>query len=856
MKPTLILTALALMLAPFVMADPCGMVPPIHRGSEPAPMLERQGLQKTYVFYKDGVETFAVMPGFTGNVKDFGMLIPVPSIPSLRKIADDTFAHIAAAIDPPEIEVYVGDAPWLEMSGGLGEVMKNSAALTTGMDDADHAIRLVKEEAVGQYQVAVLEAGSANALKIWMTDNDYMFPEGMDGVCNDYIKAKWLFVAIKAKVNAKSSVEPQPGMGDINPDRPAGSAFDGNVQGMAFRFKTDKLVVPMRLSSYNAGETRNVVYVLSDQASTIKGIDKKFVRRQISGEQLYLNLTQPLPLRIYGGGYEDIDASELADIEAQRDQTPHNGLARELFAGDLLALRTGLLELEFETREKQLLKISERLDLRGAEMDMLHRGALAGETQTDYDAALVDLLGMTLTVIDGDFQRKLLRRDNLYFASYEMPKKRNNAVSYDAVTNGSSWDRGGKRWVNETRNTAVLASAREILTHDKIPARKDAIKEAEKAGAPIHNPLAAIESNSLPWYFFVLIGAAVLGTGVLIGLRKKKGGTAALILLALFITASNSEAGEAAPPPTNDQLAVLGDPKTAEDALSKLIANKDIRLLELEARSGRNTLSQGWAIVGLSEIGSPECLDALIEIENDDKQNKLIRCWAMGGLVQATNDYEGLIKLAEKAVTYPAITKPLAKRLLANSEGQSARDLIALSLKIPVLQGPLTEVILQTPISELTDVMMKDKEMNVAQMAAAYLATIGQQQPDEVANATIEALVCPAGTTEVSWKSGALWVPNIKWSKETGTALVTNLMDWGLWCIANSKSDLLGNVVNNLNSINLNRIVGYNIVYGNDMSAWVTSTGKAIGKDNMQELLLKHNLIEDQKFAKALNAIK
>ncbi|MCF6229058.1 MAG: DUF2330 domain-containing protein, partial [Planctomycetes bacterium] len=270
MKPTLILSALALMLAPFVMADPCGMVPPIYRGPGPAPMLERQGLQKTYVFYKDGVETFAVMPGFTGNVKDFGMLIPVPSIPSLRKIADDTFAHIAAAIDPPEVEVYVGDARWVEKSEGM--VMTSSAAESRDLGaDADHEIRLLKEEAVGQYQVAVLEAGSANALKIWMTDNDYMFPEGMDGVCNEYIKAKWLFVAIKAKVNAKSSVEPQPGMGDINPDRPAGSAFDGNVQGMAFRFKTDKLVVPMRLSSYNAGETRNVAYVLTETASTIQG---------------------------------------------------------------------------------------------------------------------------------------------------------------------------------------------------------------------------------------------------------------------------------------------------------------------------------------------------------------------------------------------------------------------------------------------------------------------------------------------------------------------------------------------------------------------------------------------------------
>ncbi|MEE9312756.1 MAG: hypothetical protein V3V10_10145, partial [Planctomycetota bacterium] len=389
----------------------------------------------------------------------------------------------------------------------------------------------------------------------------------------------------------------------------------------------------------------------------------------------------------------------------------------------------------------------------------------------------------------------------------------------------------------------------------KIPARKDAIKEAEKAGTPIHNPLASVESYSLPWYFFVLIGAAVLGVGVLIGLRKKKSGTAALILLALFVTASNSEASEAALP-TNDEIVALDDPKTAEAALSKLIANKEVKLLEHEALSGRSVLSQGWAIVGLTEIGSRECLERLVDIETNVDQDRLVRCWAMGGLVQATSDYDRLIEFADVADYYPAIAIPLAKRILEKSNGQSVRDLIELTIDLPMLSGPLTDVILQAPISKLTGIMMKDTDISVAQMAAAYLATIGQQQADEVANATIEALACPAGASEVCWKSGALWVPSIKWDKEHGTALVTNLMDWGLWCVANNKSDLLGNVVNNLNSINLNSVVGYDIIYSEDMPGWVTSIGKAIGKNKMQELLLKHNLIDNSKFAKALNAIK
>ncbi|MAA80213.1 MAG: hypothetical protein CL916_13245, partial [Deltaproteobacteria bacterium] len=76
-------------------ADPCGMVPPIAVTNSNA--IARQGSQRTYVFFKDGIETIALRPGFTGSVEDFGMLIPFPSPPALRKIEDDTFAHIEAA---------------------------------------------------------------------------------------------------------------------------------------------------------------------------------------------------------------------------------------------------------------------------------------------------------------------------------------------------------------------------------------------------------------------------------------------------------------------------------------------------------------------------------------------------------------------------------------------------------------------------------------------------------------------------------------------------------------------------------------------------------------------------------------
>src|SRR5438477_5975750 len=84
-------------------ADPCGMVPPIYVTENTS--LVRVGDEQTYVFFKEGLETFVIRPGFSGKVEDFGMLISFPTPPALRKVSEDIFPQIAGAVDPPEVVI-------------------------------------------------------------------------------------------------------------------------------------------------------------------------------------------------------------------------------------------------------------------------------------------------------------------------------------------------------------------------------------------------------------------------------------------------------------------------------------------------------------------------------------------------------------------------------------------------------------------------------------------------------------------------------------------------------------------------------------------------------------------------------
>lgn len=431
----LLLALLAPLLFTDASADPCGMVPPVWIPDDGGMAIERIGEQQTYAFFRNGVETIALRPGFSGKVDEFGMLIPFPSPPTIRKLNDDTFAHIKAVVDPPKVHVQIYDEEILyehegEMDFFAAGVFEMEEEVDAPRDLTYNEVRVLREEAVGMYEVAVLEAGSAAALSRWMEENEYRYPEGMDGPVNDYVGSRWCFVAIKTKVGQMPGVTPSPGMREVTPDLPAGSTFDGHVQGMAFRFEVDEPVIPMRLSTFNGDDTHNIVYLLADEPVRLQGIEPSMIKRQIPGKELFEDLTGPLDLLVSGGTEDEALALGGENLAQSREPSQYNGIARDLFASDLLAARTGQLALAFEDEEKELLNISEALGLRGASVDALHAGAVAERQQAAVDGALGDIKEMTLTVIDGDFPRDFLRDNNLFASAYEIPRSQNDADAY------------------------------------------------------------------------------------------------------------------------------------------------------------------------------------------------------------------------------------------------------------------------------------------------------------------------------------------------------------------------------------------------------------------------------------------
>jgi Uncharacterized protein conserved in bacteria (DUF2330) len=851
---TAMLVPLVLAAAAPAFADPCGMVPPIYVG--PGTPIARTGDQNTYVFFKNGVETFIIHPAFKGKVEEFGMLIPFPAVPELRKVSDSIFPHLRAAIDPPEIVVYARQ--FLRFSGRGGGVPRNQSRRANrqmAVEKKD-AVRVVKEEAVGMYEVAVLEAGSAKALNKWMDDHGYKYPQGMDKACEDYVKIGWCFVAVKTKVGTKSGVDPKPGMRNVKTGLPTGASFDGLVQAMGFRFRSKRLVVPMRLSTFNVGDLHNIVYVLSDGPQKIRSVPEEYVVRQIGGEELYKNVTQPVPLRIVGGTAKDLQPWQKKNLPAQRDPVQYNGAARDVFAADLLAVKTGQLSHPHEEKEKMLLRIGESLNLRGLQIDKLNEAALADEREKIVNKSLKDIKGMTLSVIDGNFPREVLANQNLAFTGFSMPARRNSSKFYDAKTKQPAQRQQG------------------VLVEGAVSMNESGRRNAE-GGEPAVSSTAGLST---------LVLFSLVAVGAVFTFRRRSASRVVALLLAagtLLAVAAPAVADQKKPETSNPALKKqtnlqliddLKDPKKASDAAKELISRGKKAIPDLigEAIEGNDLSQRGWSIVCMAEIGGKEAANRLREIQNDNKQPALVRTWAAAGRVKMASTTPELLNLAGLIGRYPALQRPIGIKLLANltakGKNLTAEELIATTRKVPQLQQALAPAILNLGADKLVKVMLTSKDLNVRQQAAGYLGALDRQGGDATAVAVVKGYQFDPKAKKVPWDGGPLYIPSLNWNlkKDKAKQAVSGIIAWFVWTEENvpaaQRAAVQRPITNNLYSYQLGVAAGYwnriNRARGRDVNSWLKTWGETAGKKEIEKILKAQKLADKPRYKKILDSLK
>ncbi len=205
------------------------------------------------VLVRDGNRTVITMANdFEGEVKDFAVVIPVPTKIEREQInvGDRSIVQHLDAYTAPRLVEYHDPDPCMRY-----ERYKSSAdsALPQSVlnEEAKNAARslgvtIEASYTVGEYDILVLSAKESDGLIRWLQNNDYKLPRGAERVVDSYLKQDMRFFVAKVNLEEQAKLGYQ------------------YLRPLQVAYESSKFMLPIRLGTLNAkGKQELYVYALT-----------------------------------------------------------------------------------------------------------------------------------------------------------------------------------------------------------------------------------------------------------------------------------------------------------------------------------------------------------------------------------------------------------------------------------------------------------------------------------------------------------------------------------------------------------------------------------------------------------------
>jgi hypothetical protein len=174
-------------------ADACGCfaAPPVVT----TPVI--QAGERIFFAARNGRVIAHIQIQYSGDAKDFGWLLPLPSVPVLKAGTDELFTQLEATT-APRFVLSSGTTCQQGLGFGCG-ARSPQARLATEEDSRPPETPLVFLNTVGPYEAAVLKADNKDALIAWLSANRFVVPTTSDAALAPYLNPGAYFVALKLR---------------------------------------------------------------------------------------------------------------------------------------------------------------------------------------------------------------------------------------------------------------------------------------------------------------------------------------------------------------------------------------------------------------------------------------------------------------------------------------------------------------------------------------------------------------------------------------------------------------------------------------------------------------------------------
>ncbi|MFN6476565.1 DUF2330 domain-containing protein [Nostoc sp. DedQUE07] len=206
------------------------------------------------VIARDGDRTILTMANdFQGEVKDFAMVVPVPTVLQKEqvRVTEPKIIERLDAFSAPRLVEYFDSDPCApvydrELSAPAPAAPRSEAGNARG--DASLGVTVEARFNVGEYDIVILSAKESGGLETWLKRNGYKIPRGAKQLLQPYIRSSMKFFV--AKVN-------------LDKFEQSGYQF---LRPLQISYQSPKFMLPIRLGMINATTEQDlIVYILSPQ---------------------------------------------------------------------------------------------------------------------------------------------------------------------------------------------------------------------------------------------------------------------------------------------------------------------------------------------------------------------------------------------------------------------------------------------------------------------------------------------------------------------------------------------------------------------------------------------------------------
>lgn len=205
------------------------------------------------VLVRDGHRTVITMANdFQGEVKDFAVVVPVPTFIEREQInvADIALLEHLDAYTAPRLVEYHDPDPCarneIYMRQSMSDMPASAEAEKAAARGRALGVTIEASYTVGEYDILILSAEESGGLIKWLRENDYNIPRGAQPVVDSYLKQSMRFFVAKVNLQQQSKL----GYAKLRPIQVA--------------YESNRFMLPIRLGTLNAkGKQELYLYTLT-----------------------------------------------------------------------------------------------------------------------------------------------------------------------------------------------------------------------------------------------------------------------------------------------------------------------------------------------------------------------------------------------------------------------------------------------------------------------------------------------------------------------------------------------------------------------------------------------------------------